>query len=1395
MFILRCVVLFCMLPLGLIAQVQESFTDGDFTSNPTWVGDAGEFIVNGSQQLQSNGPASNAILHLSTASNFANEVEWRFWVRCAFNPSTSNFARIYLISDQADLEGSVNGYFIQIGGVTGSVDAIDLFRQDGSTVTKILGGIAGHAGKNDNILRIKVLRDNNGTWTLYADTLGGNNFLLEGSTTDNTYTSSQYFGFQCTHTATRNTSFYLDDIYIGQPIIDTLPPALTQIQIPSNNSLVLTFSEDLNPASAQDANHYVVSNGINNPQTATLLNATTVQLDFASTFADGFTYTLTINNLQDLNNNPLTNFDTTFIYVAPAVAVEYDVVFNELMADPDPAVGLPAQEFIEIYNRSNKTLDLANWTLSDLTTTVTLPTYTLAPGAYLILCANANVALFSPYGPTLGLASLPSLNNTSDQFTLKNQNGEMIDQVAYTDAWYKDAVKKNGGWTLERVSYQLLCRDSANWRASVHPDGGTPGQANSILNQLTDTQAPQLLSVAVQNPTTLILTWNEPLDSIDATNPNHYVINNGIGTPSQVLTSAPFQTLTLSFPNPLQPSTLYDLVITNLKDCIGNINNYISVPVGLPEPAAPQDVVINELMVDPDPPVNLPAYEFVEIFNASNKIIDLTDWQLTDGSSTATLTPALLLPNEYLILCSASNVSVFSPYGKTMGLTSFPSLNNTSETLTLLDNNGTTISRVSYTDAWYKDATKKNGGWTLERIDPFHPCEDSANWRASLSPDGGTPAQPNAALNQFTDLLPPTLQTAYIQPPNQVLLQLNESIDTLALNPSQFNVSGIGNPTSLQVLGPSTLLLTFNTTFAQGASYTLTVQNLQDCMGNLSGSLQTTIAIPVPPQPYDIVFTEIMADPDPVVGLPEYEYVELYNRTNHLLDLSNATFSDATSTVTLPNNAFILPNSYVLLTSTAAQNELQAFGQVIAVSSFPSLNNSGEKLVLKDRNGIMLDYVVFSDDWYPDAAKKDGGWSLERIDKDFICFNPANWKASEDPRGGTPAQANSVQAIFSDNLPPNIQQIILLNLSTIIVRFSETMSDTMLANPSRYEIAGIGNPTQALPNEDFTEVTLWLPVLLDTNKIYALQVYEARDCAGNVASLLQGEIHVPVPALTGEVILNEILFNPRTGGKRYVELYNKTGKVLDVGKWRIGRADANDIIYQELVLPPNIYLKPYGYVAFTEDTANVRKEYSPPAYAYLVPAGGALPSYDDKTDKCVIRDSLGNIMDALRYDAAWHYADLPTKDGVALERLNPNEPTQSPSNWFSASATVRHGTPGYKNSQQFQPNPQEQTFYVEPPVFSPDFDGFEDLLAVHYRFQNYDNNVRISIFDSEGRLVKTLQNNLLIGNESGYFLWDGTDEENKVVPIGTYVLLMEVVNIADGSSKRYKAVCAVAKKR
>lgn len=124
----------------------------------------------------------------------------------------------------------------------------------------------------------------------------------------------------------------------------------------------------------------------------------------------------------------------------------YDVLITEWMADPSPVQGLPNAEFVEIYNATNDSISLLNWQLGDASSVTNIRTnYYLAPHSYLILCSNANVALFSNFGSTLGVTSFPNLNNNEDKIMLISPDGTIIHELNYSLKWYRDPFKIDGG--------------------------------------------------------------------------------------------------------------------------------------------------------------------------------------------------------------------------------------------------------------------------------------------------------------------------------------------------------------------------------------------------------------------------------------------------------------------------------------------------------------------------------------------------------------------------------------------------------------------------------------------------------------------------------------------------------------------------------------------------------------------------------------------------------------------------------------------------------------------------------------------------------------------------------------------------------------------------------------
>jgi hypothetical protein len=119
-------ILLILLPLWGFSQLFENFDDGDFTSNPPWSGNIEDFVVNEEKRLQLNKEGEEAVSTLYTSNAIVDSVSWEFFIKLSFSPSANNNAKVYLIADQVDLNGPLNGYFLQFGESLSS-DAIELF--------------------------------------------------------------------------------------------------------------------------------------------------------------------------------------------------------------------------------------------------------------------------------------------------------------------------------------------------------------------------------------------------------------------------------------------------------------------------------------------------------------------------------------------------------------------------------------------------------------------------------------------------------------------------------------------------------------------------------------------------------------------------------------------------------------------------------------------------------------------------------------------------------------------------------------------------------------------------------------------------------------------------------------------------------------------------------------------------------------------------------------------------------------------------------------------------------------------------------------------------------------------------------------------------------------------
>ncbi len=740
------------IPFTSVAQVTDSFTDGDFTSNPAWSGDDAKFEVNAAKQLHLNAPAVTDTAFISTSNSLMNDIEWDFFFIMDFSPSSSNYLKVFLASDQPNLKQPLNGYFLKMGE-DGSNDGIDLYLKQGSTETLLISGIDGHVSANTNSISVKVTRDASGNWAVYSDITGGINYSLEGSATDNTVATTAWFGFMCKYTSTRSTSFYFDNIYVGPPVVDVTPPELVSITPLSSTQLDVLFSEAVEQAGAENESNYFVSNGVGNPSSAIRdgLNTSLVHLTFSTPFPNGTECTFTASSISDPAGNILSSASLPFTFYQ---AQGNDVVINEIMADPDPAVGLPAAEFVELYNRSQFAVDLTGWNFSDASTTQTLSSFTLLPNSYLILCDDATASQFTSYGDVMALTSFPSLNNDGDDLTLTDATSNIVNTVSYNISWYQDDLKSNGGYTLELIDPFSECIGKSNWHASVASAGGTPGTINSVVGNLNDTLPPQIVRATVITTSTIQLIFDGTLDAASAAVTSNYAMEPGITVLSALATGAELSTVDLQITPDIDSNTVYTITVNGLLDCAGNAMTIVdSAEVAIPSPVSTGSILINEILFNP----TSGGYDYVEIYNHTTKIFDLKDLRIAntdDYDSLNTIneiTPDsyLLFPDQYVVLTENSDwlqKNYFAQHPEwILQLADLPTYNDDEGTVVLLNSMNQRVDQLHYSADWQFALIDNVEGVSLERIDPDRPTQDSMNWHSAASTVGfGTPTYRNS---------------------------------------------------------------------------------------------------------------------------------------------------------------------------------------------------------------------------------------------------------------------------------------------------------------------------------------------------------------------------------------------------------------------------------------------------------------------------------------------------------------------------------------------------------------------------------------------------------------------------------------------------------------------------
>jgi hypothetical protein len=277
-----------------------------------------------------------------------------------------------------------------------------------------------------------------------------------------------------------------------------------------------------------------------------------------------------------------------------------------------------------------------------------------------------------------------------------------------------------------------------------------------------------------------------------------------------------------------------------------------------------------------------------------------------------------------------------------------------------------------------------------------------------------------------------------------------------------------------------------------------------------------------------------------------------------------------------------------------------------------------------------------------------------------------------------------------------------------------------------------------------------------------------------------------------DIVINEILFNPTANGTDYVEIYNRSKKIIDLKQLYIANRNSSGVISNIKPLSAeNNLLFPEDFIVITEDPDIIRRDFitkNRNAFIAVV----SMPSYNDDKGDVIILNAQGNITDELQYDEKWHFKLIDNREGVALERIDYHAATQQQDNWHSAATSAGYGTPTYKNSQYKLNDAVKGTITISPEIVSPDNDGMDDFAVVNYAFPSAGYIANITIFDAAGKPVRYLQRNALCGI-TGTYRWDGLGEKNQALPVGVYIVYTEIFNL-QGKKKAFKNTLVLARR-
>ncbi|MGL6177697.1 MAG: lamin tail domain-containing protein [Tannerellaceae bacterium] len=736
-----------------------------------WKGDISKFKFSTNESFSLNAPAATGSAYIYHPLEFTPIIEWSMDIQMDFNPSAQNLTRIYLLNESI---GQDNGtaYYLEIGGTK---DNFRLIKQSSKNKLTTLA-----SGKDKRLDKATIraslnIKLSNNKWTVYSKLSGESLFTQECEyEMKEPINSNQlyYTGILCKYTSTRSKLFRFSNVTTQTgaeelPIPPTEEPdsetsELVELSAESDSLIILTFSNKVKT----DYAFFSILNYTDARISKTSTDQKSIYLLLKKPLISGNSYELFWSGLYDYQNEyvecptPIFDFiieedeEDPTLPDPPISQTEYgDVVFTEIMANSKSNTFINETEFIEVLNRSNKTLSTKEWTLIYGTTTYQLPTSLIEPGAYVVLTKKgASIPNIDPK-QLLQIDNFPTLSNTGKYIELKNGSGETIHWTEYHSGYYGNAINTQGV-SMECIDPNNLSDEYGNWIAATNSNKCSPGKLNSVNGANPDKTIPYIKSTNIEN-NTVSIAISESVNTNDLLDINRYNVNKSEYQIISISTNKPRNNrINLAFNRSVEQAdlTIELPILTDLNKNKQLISEKIKL--GKQITIQPEDLLINEVMYEPDQS----NAEYLELYNNTEESIELSEiGVVTNNNTTAdkinTIGPATIASKAYLVLTTKPEI-IHENYPESTPENTIqyklPQLNNVGATIYIINKTtGETIDYVGYMPSWHTVKNKRN--IALERVSVEEASNNPSNWKSALESKGGTPGAKNSDQSDSED--------------------------------------------------------------------------------------------------------------------------------------------------------------------------------------------------------------------------------------------------------------------------------------------------------------------------------------------------------------------------------------------------------------------------------------------------------------------------------------------------------------------------------------------------------------------------------------------------------------------------------------------------------------------